>query len=77
MDDFFDFSHPTFCNVASRKNAVVNKNDCDDMVLAMAYVPIQQLGNTYDAENGLCEGTIFPELNKPFIGCRKGSVNVG
>ena len=76
MDNFFDFSNPAFCNVTPGEKAI-RKDDCDDMVLAMAYVPVQQLKNTYDAESGLCEGTIFPELNKPFVGCKKGWVNVG
>jgi hypothetical protein len=35
---------------------------------AMAYVPFQQLKTTYDPEKGLQNGTIFPELNKPFLG---------
>ena len=35
---------------------------------AMAYVPFQQLETTYPAERGLEYGTIFPELNKPFLG---------
>ena len=35
---------------------------------AMAYVPFQQLGTTYPADRGLVYGTIFPELNKPFLG---------
>lgn len=35
---------------------------------AMAYVPFQQFNTTYPAERGLNYGTIFPELNKPFLG---------
>lgn len=35
---------------------------------AMAYVPFQQFKTTYDPEKGLEYGTIFPELNKPFLG---------
>ena len=38
--------------------------------LAMAYVPWQRFGQTYDLSKALCEGTIFPELNKPFCGKR-------
>ena len=33
---------------------------------AMAYVPFQTTGNVYSAEQGMSEGTMFPELNKPF-----------
>ncbi len=36
--------------------------------LAMAYVPVQVWNQTYDPEVGICRGTIFPELDLPFIG---------
>jgi len=36
--------------------------------LAMAYVPMQQLEETYDPEQALDNGTLFPALNKPFLG---------
>ena len=39
------------------------------MPLAMGYVPWQEWGKIYDPEEGLCNGTIFPELNLPFLGC--------
>lgn len=35
---------------------------------AMAYVPFQQFGTMYPPEKGLQTGTIFPELDKPFLG---------
>jgi hypothetical protein len=39
-------------------------------VYAMAYVPFQQpCKNTYSPEIGLQTGTLFPSLDKPFIGC--------
>lgn len=38
--------------------------------LAMAYVPWQQFNQTYDLKKALCVGTIFPELDKPFLGKR-------
>ncbi|NLJ31540.1 MAG: spore coat associated protein CotJA [Clostridiales bacterium] len=37
-------------------------------VVAMAYVPFQQFNTTYMPEKGLEMGTIFPELDKPFLG---------
>jgi hypothetical protein len=37
-------------------------------VVAMAYVPFQQYNSTYPPEKGLEAGTIFPELDKPFLG---------
>lgn len=39
-------------------------------VVAMAYIPFQQFGAVYEPEMGLRSGTIFPELNKPFLGER-------
>ena len=40
--------------------------------LAMAYVPTQKFCNTFDLCNALKNGTIFPELCKPFCGKRGG-----
>ena len=39
-------------------------------VVAMAYVPFQQYDskNIYAAEEGFRQGTIFPDLDKPFTG---------
>ncbi|MBQ4464344.1 MAG: spore coat associated protein CotJA [Oscillospiraceae bacterium] len=32
----------------------------------MAYVPYQQWGKVYDAEEGIDRGTLFPDLDFPF-----------
>ena len=46
----------------------------DEKVIAMAYVPWQHFVKLYDnPEEAYCEGTIFPELNKPFMGRRCGN----
>ncbi len=37
-------------------------------VVAMAYIPFQTDRSVYDPEKALCEGTLFPVLNKPFYG---------
>ncbi len=37
-------------------------------VVAMAYVPFQTCTDEYDVEKALCYGTLFPVLNKPFLG---------
>ncbi len=42
----------------------------DGMELAMAYVPWQKYTSIYEPDKALREGTIFPELNKPFLGRR-------
>ncbi len=39
----------------------------DSMPLAMAYVPWQKWQNIYKPENALCAGTIFQDLDLPFI----------
>lgn len=39
-----------------------------DATVTMAYIPFQQMGETYDEETALRCGTLFPELNKPFYG---------
>lgn len=36
--------------------------------LGMAYVPFQEWEKTYDAQAALSRGTVFPSLDKPFIG---------
>lgn len=38
------------------------------MTLAMAYVPAQQWETPYDVMDGLDRGTLFPGLDKPFLG---------
>lgn len=43
----------------------------DNFTAAMAYVPWQKYPQMYDnLEEAYMEGTIFPELNKPFMGRR-------
>ena len=49
--------------------------DCDVMsklpvnvVLTMAYVPFQTELVTYTSSEALCNGTLFPELDKKFYG---------
>lgn len=47
------------------------KNDAmRSFALAMAYVPWQQWNQTYDLKKAMCAGTIFPELDKRFLGKR-------
>ena len=36
--------------------------------LAIVYSPDHSFNDMYDAEEGLCEGTLFRRLNKPFEG---------
>lgn len=56
-------------------NDIQNDNIPDNQVprfpantpLAMAYVPFQQWGDVYEAQEGFEKGTIFPELDFPFM----------
>lgn len=41
-------------------------------VEAMAYIPYQNAAQIYNPERGLCSGTMFPCLDKPFKGCYGG-----
>ena len=51
---------------------IVTRDTCENMVLAMAYVPWQTWQNIYDVDRGFACGTIFQELDLPFMG--KGGV---
>lgn len=44
----------------------------EDTVVAMAYIPYQTSRNleVYSPEQGICAGTMFPELDKPFMPCK-------
>lgn len=58
------------CNVPTRGEPKLDDTVFanDNVPLAMAYVPIQRWRQLYDAEVGIERGTIFKELDKPFIG---------
>lgn len=44
------------------------KSDCKtEQQVTMAYVPWQQFCSIYEPEKALLTGTIFPELDKPFL----------
>uniref|UniRef100_UPI0040576568 spore coat associated protein CotJA n=1 Tax=Acetatifactor sp. TaxID=1872090 RepID=UPI0040576568 len=48
-----------------------NEEQYAQFPVAMAYVPWQHFDKMYDdLEHAFCNGTIFPELNKPFTGRR-------
>lgn len=44
--------------------------------VAYAYVPWQYFDKSYDPQRALKVGTIFPELDKPFIGSKPGGMRV-
>ena len=45
-----------------------SKTPLDELPLTMSYTPMQKIGVLYEEAEGLCRGTIFPELDKPFYG---------
>lgn len=45
----------------------------DSLPLAMAYVPMQKWGNLYEADVALKRGTLFQELDLPFMGDGRGN----
>ena len=53
-------------------SCMMNRDIYGNKSLAMAYVPWQNWQDLYDAEKGFHCGTIFKELNLPFLG--KGGV---
>jgi len=44
----------------------MSAEELSNLPLAMAYVPWQVWGETYDAQRAFCRGTIFPQLDLPF-----------
>ncbi len=55
-------------SIISEKNKT-DTSSLSEKSLGMAYVPWQQdFGNVYDLDKAFCKGTIFPCLDKPFLG---------
>lgn len=44
-----------------------NRTNVEEAPLGMAYVPWQMWGSVYSLSQGLERGTIFPELDLPFM----------
>ena len=49
-----------------------NFSAMDNFPLSMAYVPMQKFRKLYTPEEALCNGTLFEELNLPFLGYKRG-----
>jgi hypothetical protein len=54
------------CTMPSRFTTPVS-GDLSTYPIAMAYVPMQQWSQTYPLSQGFSQGTIFPELDLPFM----------
>jgi len=71
MMDMEDMNCENKHNDNHNHNENCNMNSCiDNMPLAMAYVPMQKWKNVYNNDVALKRGTIFPELDLPFLGGR-------
>ena len=53
-------------NIPERQQ--LNSSCVDSLPLAMAYVPMQKWRDIYDIDVGFSRGTIFKELDLPFLG---------
>lgn len=62
MDDYVDLFKPSFLKKGKRPALP------QDAAVTMAYVPLQLELVTYDEDKALKNGTLFPALNKPFLG---------
>lgn len=62
MDNYVDLFNPSFLKKEQRTALPA------DASVTMAYIPLQLELITYEDEKGLQNGTLFPALNKPFMG---------
>lgn len=60
----------TFTGDMSELDAVAAMPIDNREVVAMAYVPIQKLETVYDPDQAYNRGTLFPQLDKPWLGGR-------
>ena len=58
-----------FCNDKNNKDMTIPSQS-----LAMVYSPKQVWGETYEVDVALERGTLFPELDKPFLGYLKEDI---
>ncbi len=56
------------CDHSDRSGVVCVKTE--NFPVGMAYVPMQTWGPIYEPGKALCQGTLFPDLDKPFLGGR-------
>ena len=62
------YQPPRSCRMPSMPCASPMMPKETQYTLAMAYVPVQTFDSIFPPMEGLCKGTIFPELVKPFTG---------
>ncbi len=67
-----DSEKEVFCGFCRNINTVNNASVFPENIsLAMAYVPYQSWQNIYAVDDALNAGTLFADLDKPFLGAGK------
>ena len=64
MEIFEDLFNPSFLSNDTQNRSALPK----DASLTMAYIPLQKKLEAYSSDKALNNGTLFPELDKPFKG---------
>lgn len=59
-------------NMPNMSNTFVQKpfrplEQSENFTVGMGYIPMQRWEQTYDMENGMRRGTVFPSLDLPFM----------
>lgn len=63
-----NFNNPHDCEEIELETiGCLRENNEECLSIAMAYVPWQRWGEIYTSEVGLQRGTIFKELDKPYL----------
>ncbi len=55
------------CGCGSTSSPLIPNKNGNNMPVGMAYVPWQKWGQTYSMEQGFSRGTLFPDLDLPFV----------
>lgn len=64
MEQYTELFKPSFLKNEERVSIPV------DATPTMAYIPLQLDLMSYETDKALCTGTLFPTLDKPFLGRR-------
>lgn len=64
-----DFYEKCGCMTASQRNVRRDTANTDcTYPLTMVFINMQPLNDVYPLDKAFCRGTLFPELDKPFLG---------
>ena len=74
MFNLADFQRECGCDSRTRNNTggcLVENNAASyrcDGALTMVFINMQPINGVYPLDKAFCRGTLFPELDKPFLG---------